>query len=190
MRYTREQVEATRARIVTAASRRFRAHGSPGAAIATLMRDLKLTHGGFYRHFTSKDQLFEEALDAAVEEMSAQMAAVAEAAPPSGARAAIITTYLSDAHCAHVERGCPLAALGTDIARLPRRSRDVCHRLLMAYARRMARYMPGATETEREQHATVLFSGMAGTLTLARTISDPVARARVLASARAFYQTQ
>lgn len=189
MRYTREQVEATRARIVTAASRRFRAHGNPGAAIATLMRDLHLTHGGFYRHFASKDQLFEEALEAAVGEMSAHIVAAAEAGPPSRALAAIVSTYLSEAHCEHPDRGCPLAALGTDIARLPRRSRDVCHRLLMTYARRMARYMPGSTEADREQRAVVLFSGMAGTLTLARTVSDPQARAQLLEAARAIYQS-
>ena len=190
VRYTREQVETTRRRIVTAASRRFRAQGGPGAAIATLMRDLKLTHGGFYRHFSSKDQLFEEALQAAVEEMSGHMAAVAASAPASGAVAAIVEAYLSDTHCEHPERGCPLAALGTEIARLPRRSRDLCHRLLMAYARRMARYMPGPTEAAREERAMLLFSGMAGTLTLARTITDTYARARLLAAARAFYQTQ
>jgi len=120
VRYTREQVEATRVRIVTAASRRFRAHGNPGSAIATLMRDLHLTHGGFYRHFSSKDQLFEEALEAAVDEMGAHIAAAADTAPPSGALAAIVSAYLSEAHCEHPERGCPLAALGTDIARLPR----------------------------------------------------------------------
>lgn len=187
MRYTREQVEATRRRIVMAASRRFRGHGSPGAAIATLMRDLKLTHGGFYRHFSSKDQLFEEALEAAVDEMSAHMAALADAAGAAGALAVIVDAYLSESHCAKPEHGCPLAALGTDIARLPRRSRDVCHRLLMSYARRMSRYVPGTTDAAREERAVLLFSGMAGTLTLARTVSDPEARAALLASARTFY---
>lgn len=187
MRYTREQVDATRQRIVAAASRRFREHGSPGAAIATLMRDLKLTHGGFYRHFTSKEQLFEEALDAAVEEMAAHIGRIADEAGPEQALAAIVEAYLSDEHCEHPGRGCPLAALGTDIGRLPRRSRDACHRMLMAYARRMARHMPGDTPEDREQQAVLLFSGMAGTLTLARTVSDGPRRRRLLADARTFY---
>jgi TetR/AcrR family transcriptional regulator, transcriptional repressor for nem operon len=187
MRYTRQQVETTRRRIVTAASRRFRRDGSQGAAIATLMRDLKLTHGGFYRHFASKNQLFEAALEAAAEEMSGHMAALADAAGPARALPAIVEAYLSEAHCAHPERGCPLAALGTELTRLPRRSRDVCHRMLMAYARRLAPYLPDETEAAREERAVLLFSGMAGTLTLARTMSDPGARARLLASARTFY---
>lgn len=186
MRYTQDHVDATRRRIVEAASRRFRAEGS-AVGIATLMRELSLTHGGFYRHFGSKDDLFEAALDAAVEEMADHMTRIADAAGPDAARAAIVETYLSEAHCQRPGHGCPLAALGTDIARLPRRSRDACQRLLMAYARRLARYMPGATGAEREQHAVLLFSGMAGTLTLARTIGDRDRRRRLLEDARAFY---
>lgn len=186
MRYTQDHVDTTRRRIVEAASRRFRAEGG-AVGIATLMRELSLTHGGFYRHFGSKDALFQEALEAAVDEMAGHMTRIADAAGPEAARAAIVETYLSERHCEHPADGCPLAALGTDITRLPRRSRDACQRVLMAYARRLAPYMPGATSADREQHAVLLFSGMAGTLTLARSLGDRERRRRLLADARAFY---
>ncbi len=188
MRYPPDHKERTRARIVTAASRRFRQTGGHASGIGPLMRDLKLTHGGFYKHFESKEQLFEEALQASVLEMSSHMLSIAEAAGPSGALDAIIGAYLSAEHCDHPERGCPLAALGADISRLPRRSRDTCRRLLMEYAERLATYLPGTSHEERRNRAVLLFSGMAGTLTLARAVVDATTRARLLADARDFYQ--
>ncbi len=187
MRYPPEHKEETRGRIVRAASRRFRANGGSGSAITSLMRDLRLTHGGFYRHFSSKDQLFEEALQASATEMSTQIAAVADGAPANEALRAIVTTYLSEAHCDNPSQGCPLAALGSDLTRLPRRSRDACHRILMGYASRMARYLPGADHEARERRAVLLFSSMAGVLTLARTISDRSERQRLLSDAVAFH---
>lgn len=188
MRYSPDHKERTRTRIVEAASRRFRQTGGQGSGIGLLMRDLKLTHGGFYKHFENKEQLFEEALQASVTEMSSHMVKVAERAGPNRALAAIIDAYLSDEHCAHSERGCPLAALGADISRLPRRSRDTCRRLLMEYAARLARYLPGASEEERDARAVLLFSAMAGTLTLARLVTDAKNRGQLLAQARDFYR--
>jgi TetR/AcrR family transcriptional repressor of nem operon len=187
MRYPPEHKERTRARIVQAASRRFRQTGGQASGIGPLMRELELTHGGFYKHFESKEQLFEASLESAIAEMSDHIARVADEAGPAAARHAIITAYLSEEHCRHPERGCPLAALGADISRLPRRSRDTCRLMLMAYAARMAKYLPGASQDERETRAALLFSGMAGTLTLARTIADAGARSRLLADARTFY---
>lgn len=61
--------------------------------------------------------------------------------------------------------------------------------MLMEYARRMARYMPGPTEDARERRAVVVFSAMAGTLAFARSVSDPQERARLLFDARIFYRS-
>src|SRR4029453_10222509 len=63
MRYSPEHKRQTRERIVRAAARRFRTRGNEGAGIGDLMRDLRLTHGGFYRHFESKEDLFAEAFE-------------------------------------------------------------------------------------------------------------------------------
>ena len=66
MRYPAHHKQQTRERIVRAASRRFRSRGTERAAIADLMRDLRLTHGGFYRHFGTKEDLVVEAFEAAL----------------------------------------------------------------------------------------------------------------------------
>ena len=68
MRYSAEHKEQTRGRIVRAAARRFRSRGSE-AAVGELMRDLRLTHGGFYRHFESKEDLFAEAFEQSLKEL-------------------------------------------------------------------------------------------------------------------------
>src|SRR5258708_13548855 len=63
MRYPAQHKQQTRQRIVRAALRRFRSRGTEGASIGTLMRDLRLTHGGVYRHFRSKEELFVPAFE-------------------------------------------------------------------------------------------------------------------------------
>src|SRR5215813_3765799 len=56
-------------KIVRDASRRVRAEGLHGAAVGTVMRDTGLTHGGFYKHFGSKDDLRAESLREAFREI-------------------------------------------------------------------------------------------------------------------------
>ena len=83
MRYPADHKQQTRERIVRAASRRFRSRGTEGAAIADLMRDLRLTHGGFYRHFGSKEGLVVEAFEAALKEWGDRAVAAIGKAPPA-----------------------------------------------------------------------------------------------------------
>ena len=73
MRYSAEHKQETRERIVKAASRRFRSRGSQGAVIGDLMKDLRLTHGGFYRHFDSKEDLFIEAFQHGVDDITRRL---------------------------------------------------------------------------------------------------------------------
>src|SRR5688500_5145282 len=140
MRYPAGHKDRVREQIVRAASRRFRGRGGEGVAIADLMRDLKLTHGGFYRHFRRKEELFTEAFLASVDQRRQRMIAAAEAAPPGRQLEAIITTYLSAGHCAKPDEGCPLAALTTEIARHPRGTRAAFDRILHTHSAEFARY--------------------------------------------------
>ena len=73
MRYSPEHKQETHERIVRAASRQFRGRGADGIAIADLMKKLQLTHGGFYRHFGSKEQLLVEAVTKALEETAGRI---------------------------------------------------------------------------------------------------------------------
>jgi AcrR family transcriptional regulator len=81
------------------------------------MRDAGLTHGGFYKHFASKDELLMESLSEAFQEIADRLAHAAEQSKPETAWKAIVKTYLSLEYCDHVEYGCPLTALAPELAR-------------------------------------------------------------------------
>lgn len=186
-RYPAEHKKRTRQRIVQAAGRRFRSRGSEGAAIEGLMRELRLTHGGFYRHFGSKEQLFAEAFEQSARELSHRFLSAMEQAPKGGELKALIDRYLDIKHCDDIAEGCPVASLATEIARRPPEARVAFLRVLESLMVHVAGYMPGATDEERRRQARVLFSGMAGTLTMARVIVDDERRRRFLDDAKQFY---
>ena len=187
MRYPPDHMERVRGRILRAASRRFRGRGTEGVAIAELMRDLKLTHGGFYRHFAGKEELFREALAYGAAEAAARMLAAAKRAPAGRELEAIIDAYLSPKHCANPAVGCPIAALATEIGRHSRETRSKFNRVVRGYVAAVAPLMPGRSVAEKERNAMVLFSGMAGVLNLARATSDEKLRRAILRNGRAFY---
>jgi TetR/AcrR family transcriptional repressor of nem operon len=185
MRYPAGHKEKTRERIVHAASRRFR-KGGAGVGIQALMTSLKLTHGGFYRHFRSKDELFAEALEKSMEETAVRIARAAESAPGHELEA-VIRTYLSEQHCSDHTGGCALPALTADVARQTPPVRATFDRALRRHAGSLARFVPGATEAERERRAMALLSGMAGALSTARAVSDDRMRRALLLDAQAMF---
>jgi TetR/AcrR family transcriptional regulator, transcriptional repressor for nem operon len=187
MRYSQEHKLETRRRIVYEASRRFRGQGSEGFSIADLMHDLKLTHGGFYRHFNSKEQLFAEALVSAVREAHAKLTPGSGGNSPASPQRVIIVRYLRPWHWANPAEGCPLAALASEMPRQPRAVRAAFDQALETYMDGIERLLPGKTRPERQRNFFVLFSGMAGTLSLARAVSDEQTRARLLHAAKEFY---
>src|SRR6478609_5584869 len=117
MRYRPEHKVEIHQKIVKDASRRVRAEGLTGAAVSAVMRDAGLTHGGFYKHFGSKDELVMESLREAFREMADTLAHAAQNSRPENAWKVIVKTYLSAEHCDHAECGCPLAALAPELAR-------------------------------------------------------------------------
>ncbi|PYQ94823.1 MAG: hypothetical protein DMF96_24515 [Acidobacteria bacterium] len=127
MRYSAEHKQQTRERIVRAAARRFRGRGGEGAGIRDLMRDLRLTHGGFSRHFESKEGLFGEPFEQSLKEVGDRVTKAIEQAPPGSQLKALIDTYLDIEHCNDVAGGCPVAALASEVARRPRAARS-CRR--------------------------------------------------------------
>jgi TetR/AcrR family transcriptional repressor of nem operon len=184
MRYSAEHKQQTRERIVRAASRRFRSRGSEGAGIGDLMRDLRLTHGGFYRHFDSKEALFAEAFEHSLKEVADRVTKAIEHAPPGSELKALIDAYLDLEHCNDVAGGCPVAALASEVARRPRGSRGPFLHALRSHIGRMAKYVPAASDEERREKAIALFTGMAGTLTVVRAFTDEQDRRRILEGAK------
>jgi TetR/AcrR family transcriptional repressor of nem operon len=187
MRYPAEHKKQTRDRIVRAAARRFRSRGSEGAGIGDLMQDLRLTHGGFYRHFDNKEALFAEAFEQSLKEVGDRVTKAIAGAAPGGELKALIDAYLDIDHCDDVAGGCPVAALASEVARRPRGVRRRFVQALRAHIGRMAQYIPAATEEDRRKKAGALFSGMAGTLAVARAFTDEHDRRAILEGARKFY---
>ena len=105
MRYRPEHKIETHRRIVKDASRRIRAEGLNGAAVAAVMRDTGLTHGGFYKHFGNKDDLLVESLSEAFREFTDALVRAAEQSSPGEAWKTIVKTYRRPELCDHPERG-------------------------------------------------------------------------------------
>jgi TetR/AcrR family transcriptional repressor of nem operon len=151
------------------------------------MHDLRLTHGGFYRHFGSKEELFIEAFGESLEELSRKLLLAIGAVPRGGELKALISRYLDIEHLDDVAGGCPVAALAAEVARRPPKTRTALLQILKNHVASAAKFLPGETEEERERKARVLFSGMAGTLNMARVIVDEGQRRQFLEDAKKFY---
>lgn len=184
MRYTTDHKTETHERIVAKAAEEFRRHGLDGIGIANLMGALGLTHGGFYAHFPTKDDLIVEASVCIVEQNAERLLAAAAAAPAGRAVQAIIDSYLSPEHRDNRAMGCIVPSLASELVRRPDSVRDGFSKAMAALFERLAAYMPGTTKRMRIDQGIALFSAMAGAVLLARAISDPDLSDRVLRSAR------
>ena len=124
MRYTPDHKQQTRRRIIACAARRFRHEGYGSASVADIMSDAGLTHGGFYAHFGSKEELLAEAIAHAADEGLTARTPVGERRGHEWL-GAFVSLYLNEEHWGDRAGGCPLAALGGEVARggdLPRAS--------------------------------------------------------------------
>lgn len=184
MRYRPEHKAETHQKIVKDASRRVRSEGITGAAVSAVMRDAGLTHGGFYKHFESKDELLIESLRDAFNEIAETLAAAAKRAKPEAAWKAIVKTYLSLEYCDHVENGCPLPALAPEMARAGKTMKAQIFEELKKYRSRMLPFMPGERSADKERAFFSIFSTMVGAVEIARMLPEQAMREKVLASAR------
>jgi TetR/AcrR family transcriptional regulator, transcriptional repressor for nem operon len=186
MRYRPEHRVEIHQKIVKDAARRLRAEGLTGAAVSAVMRDAGLTHGGFYKHFASKDELLLESLSEAFREIADVLAHAAEKCQPGTAWKAIVKAYLSAEHCDHAECGCPLAALAPELARADKAMKARILRELKKYKSRMLPFMPGRRAADKERAFRAIISTMLGAVAIARILPDQATRASVLANARDF----
>jgi TetR/AcrR family transcriptional repressor of nem operon len=186
MRYRPDHKLEIHQKIVNEASRRFRSEGLSGAAVSAVMRDSGLTHGGFYKHFESKDELLIESLSQAFREISDRLADAGETSQSGSAWKAIVKAYLSPEHCDHAECGCPMAALAPELARADKKIKIRILREITKYKTRILPFMPGRRTADKESAFLVIYSTMIGAIAIARILPNPKARARVLTNARDF----
>jgi TetR/AcrR family transcriptional repressor of nem operon len=165
-------------RIVKAASRRIRRDGIDNVSVAELMKQAGLTHGGFYRHFDSRDDLVAEAIDAALSQGSERVHAAAKLGG-ADALSAIIDAYLSRLHRDKPETGCAVAALPTDTARADARVRAAYSQQVRTYLDLLAELTPASDPDERH----LILAALVGALMLARAVDDPDLSDEILESA-------
>lgn len=173
MRYSRDHKTQTHLRIIKEAAARFRRDGIGATGLQPLMKALGLTHGGFYSHFKSKEELVEKALQAASEELAAHCAVLfAEDFPLE----AFIDDYLSERHRTSPDQGCPLPTMSSELG-LRGQPSPTTDTMLIERLGQVANTLDGDDANER---SIVIMSTLIGAVMLSRSIKNPELAQRIL----------
>lgn len=164
MGHSQAEKARNRERILAEASQQIRRDGLESVSVGSLMKNVGLTHGGFYGHFENRSALLAEALQRALLEGEAN----ARASGSAGRFADVLRGYLSPAHRDARDSGCAVAALVSDVARADEKPRAIMSRQVESFIAAVARTLDGD-----EDRAIVAVSAMVGALTLSRVIADP-----------------
>ena len=186
MPYTPAHKLKTRTRIVQAARKLFNVRGFEAVSIDEIMREAGLTHGGFYKHFARKEELYKEAvLEFICQEMPEawQRKYVDPAhAGPALARMTL-DAYLSDDHFVDRDASCPMIALPSDVQRGNAGVQDAFRQVLEMMAGAFAANLEPAGRPAR-QRALALVSMAVGAMVLARSVGDESLARELRTSAR------
>jgi TetR/AcrR family transcriptional repressor of nem operon len=181
MRKSRDVTAASKTRIIAAAAKMLRARGFAATSVADVMHEAGMTHGGFYKHFQSKDELAAVAVRSAFETIAGRFDQTNEEDGPEAAAAAYLAQYLSKEHVEHPELGCPMAALGAEASRHPGGLAQEFHagaeQLIERLTRARADRSPGAARAE----AIRTLLQLVGTVIVARAVGAGPLRDEVLA---------
>jgi TetR/AcrR family transcriptional repressor of nem operon len=169
VRVTRQRAAANRTRILNVAGTLFRERGFDGIGVADIMKRAGLTHGGFYGHFPSKDDLSAEITARVLSEQD-WLQQLTGLEKPTGRD--VVRGYLSSRHRDDPGHGCLFAALGSDVARQPRSVRHAFTEGLRVRVEALRRLLPGSADVRR-QKALATMAGLVGALMLSRAVDDP-----------------
>lgn len=184
MKVSREQAAENGERILELATRLFRERGIDGVSVADLMKSAGLTHGGFYGHFKSKQDLVAQACGLAISKMrQSWMKTIGER--PGDPIQALADRYLTNEHRDHSGRGCPMAALGAEVARQGPAVRHAVTEELRLFFDSLSRVLPGSSNSARRQKAISTYALLVGGLVLARAVDDPAFSSEILHAAAA-----
>ena len=184
MRVTREQAAAHREKILEVAGALFRERGFDGIGVADIMKSAGLTHGGFYGHFASKDDLAAETT-ARVLANEGWLQRLTGNVSPSFRD--VVRSYLTQRHRDDARHGCLLAALGTDVARQPRSVRRAFTEGLRLRVEALQQLLPGRSAAARREKAVATMAGLVGALVLSRAVDDPKLSTEILEAASATF---
>src|SRR5580765_8582115 len=179
MKVSREQAAQNRERILDAAAQLFRERGFDGIGLADLMKRAGLTHGGFYGHFSSKDDLIAQASARELTRSRAHWNEVGVRA--SGDRlSAVASVYLTGPHRDNPGAGCLLAALGPDVSRQGPAVRRTVTDYVRSICDLIVTLVPGKSTAARRQKAISTYATLVGTMVLARAVDDRVLSQEIL----------
>jgi TetR/AcrR family transcriptional repressor of nem operon len=182
MKKSKAETAETRRRILEVASEAFRRQGIEATGVAEIMAAAGLTHGGFYRHFNSKEELVAEAVAVSLEKWVLQSERAAHEGPEAALAHAL--EYLSATYRDDVAHSCTFAANGSELVRADERTRHIASEAFKRTLERLAPFMSTAPGAERTSTAISVLTNMIGALTMARLVDDPVLSERILAVAR------
>jgi TetR/AcrR family transcriptional repressor of nem operon len=189
MPWKKEHKSATRGRILEKAATAIRAKGVAGLGVAQVMQASGLTHGGFYAHFGSKEDLVASALAHACEESRGRLQAAAERAPEGERLEAVANAYLTSYHMRHPETGCPIAAVGPEVERGEGPARQAYAEYVRGNLDQLEAIAPGKTREQRRRAAAGSYATKIGALLLARALGEEEGE-KFLAQARRFLKDQ
>jgi TetR/AcrR family transcriptional repressor of nem operon len=189
MRKSRAEAAQTRNRIVEVAAEAFTTQGIHATGLADVMAAAGLSHGGFYRHFESKDQLVAEACEAALTGIIGTLEGAADGCEGEAGFNAIVDAYLSTAHRDAPANGCPLAGMGSELARADDTTRTAASRGFDELVAMLAKRIGSAQDEADRSRAVFALAAMIGALTMSRIIADPNASASLLEDVRRNIET-
>ncbi len=172
MRVSREKAAESRERILAAASRLFRERGIDAAGVDDVTRAAGLTHGGFYGHFDSKEALAAEAIERAMAASAKRWRKLRHGMPAEEALNALLTGYLSPQHRDARGRGCPLSALGSEVARQPESVRRSFTKGLMEMLNVLEELVPDEEPVNRRNRSILTLAALVGATIMARAVEN------------------
>jgi TetR/AcrR family transcriptional repressor of nem operon len=183
MRYSPDHKAQTHQRIIKEASVRFRRDGIGATGLQPLMKALNLTHGGFYAHFKSKDELVEKALQAAAAELDAHCEMLFSQERPLEK---FIDSYLSEWHLNSPAEGCPLPTMSSELGLRGQQSATTDAVLSV----RIQQIETALGDRKTDAQGLVMMSTLVGALVLARGVEDKTLARRIIDVVRANVKTQ
>jgi TetR/AcrR family transcriptional regulator, transcriptional repressor for nem operon len=167
MRHSKEDKAASHDRIVTVAAARIRESGTEQPGVAEIMGAAGLTHGGFYKHFGSRDELIAEAVERALTDSESRVPELTAGAEDP--LTAFADAYLSVAHRDDPATGCGVVALGADMPRVGGPAQEAYRAQVERYLAHLQQLLGDDDEATRSR-ATVTLSAMVGAVMIARAL--------------------
>jgi len=186
MRKSREETARTRERILDAASEEIRANGVAGSGLAGVMKAAGLTHGGFYKHFGSKDQLVTESVARAFEQVLGELQSSIKGKRPDDALATLVGEYLSTHLRDEVEKSCPLSAIGTELRRTDSGTAAIVRSGMERLISLVAQQITGVSGRQAKARAHGMVAAMVGGIVLSRLAHDRHLAESILRDTRKF----